>query len=199
MKLIQAISTVVAVSLLSVKVVPLAWANLHPPKANLITQANPEIAQPEIAQTVSPITVDEIQAINREIEAVIAQEDVESILQYMAPFIISETITESTNGFESVHIEGIEQHREMLTNVFNEAETEENLEIQEISQKETIRVTPDGQLATVLISTVNEVSTEDELRLITTTDTIRFTRLQGQLKIIFYSTDSQITSHDIPE
>ena len=117
----------------------------------------------------------------------------------MAPFIISETITASVNGFEAAHIEGIEQHREMLTNVFNEADTEENINVQEISQKETIRITPDGQLATALISTVNEVTTGDELRLITTTDTIRFARLQGQIKVISYTTDSQITSHDLQE
>ena len=114
------------------------------------------------------------------------------------PFIVSETITESANGFESVHIEGIEQHREMLTSFFNEAEAEA-IDTQPISQQETIRITPDGQLATVVISTISEVTTDDELRLTTTTDTIRFARLQGQIKVIAYTTDSQITSHGIQE
>ena len=117
----------------------------------------------------------------------------------MAPFIISESITESSNASESVYIEGIEQHREMLTSVFNEAESDENLNTQEISRKESIRVTPDGQLATAVISTVSEVTTDDELRLITTTDTIRFARLQGEVKVIFYTTDSQITSHALQD
>ncbi|MEO1353306.1 MAG: hypothetical protein AAFW84_31850 [Cyanobacteria bacterium J06635_15] len=76
-------------------------------------------------------------------------------------------------------------------------ETEENSEVQEISQRETIRVTPDGQLATVTVSTITEVTTDEELRLITTTDTIRFARVQGQIKVIFYTTDSQIISHDL--
>ena len=194
MKLIQAVASILAVSVLSVEVAPLAWANLQPQKVHIIAQVNSEVSE-----TISAMTVGEIQAINREVEDVIARGDVEGVLQYMAPFIISETITESSNGFESVYIEGIEQHREMLNNVFNEAETEENLDVQEISQKETIRITPDGQLATAVISTVNEVTTEDELRLITTTDTIRFARLQGQIKVISYTTDSQITSHDLQE
>lgn len=192
MKLIQAVASIFAVSVLSVKVVPFAWANLQPPAAQTIAQANSVVLE-----TVPAITVGEIQAINREVEAVIDQGDVNGVLAFMAPFIISETITESVNGFESAHIEGIEQHREMLTAVFNEADIEENLNVQEISQKETIRITPDGQLATALISTVNEVTTDDELRLITTTDTIRFARLQGQIKVISYTTDSQITSHDL--
>lgn len=194
MKLIQAVASILAVSVLSVKVVPLAWANLQPQKVHTIAQVNSGVLE-----TVPAITIGEIQAINREVEAVIDQGDVKGVLEFMAPFIISETITASVNGFESAHIEGIEQHREMLTNVFNEADTEENLNVQEISQKETIRITPDGQLATALISTVNEVTTGDELRLITTTDTIRFARLQGQIKVISYTTDSQITSHDLQE
>ena len=106
--------------------------------------------------------------------------------------------TRRSSDLESVYIEGIEQHRDVLTNFFNEAETEEDSEVQEISQQETIRVTPDGQLATVTVSTVTEVTTtDDELRLITTTDTIRFARVQDQIKVIFYTTDSQIISHDL--
>ncbi|MEM9908644.1 MAG: hypothetical protein AAF921_26900 [Cyanobacteria bacterium P01_D01_bin.44] len=174
------------------KVVSPAWANLQPQKVQVITQVDSETS--EIS---SPITVDDIQQINREVEDLIDQGDVEGVLQHMAPFIISETITESSNGFESVYVEGIEQHREILTNFFNEAE--ENLEAQEVSERETIRVTPDGQLATVVISTVTEVTAEDELRLVTTTDTIRFARVQGQIKVIFYTTDSQIISHDLQE
>ena len=192
MKLIQVVASILAVSVLSVKVVPLAWANLQPQKVQTIAQVNSGVLE-----TVPAITVGEIQAINRQVEAVIDQGDVNGVLKFMAPFIISETITESANGFESVYIEGIERHREMLTDVFTEADTEENLNVQEISQKETIRITPDGQLATALISTVNEVTTGNELRLITTTDTIRFARLQGQIKVISYTTDSQITSHDL--
>lgn len=86
----------------------------------------------------------------------------------------------------------------MLTSFFNEAEAEA-IDTQPISQQETIRITPDGQLATVVISTISEVTTDDELRLTTTTDTIRFARLQGQIKVIAYTTDSQITSHGIQE
>ena len=195
MKLIFIVPTLLIVSLLSVKVVSPAWAKLPPQKVQVIVQLDSKAS--EIAP---PIAVADIQQINRDIENLIAQEDVEGVLQYMAPFIISETITESSNGFESVYIEGIEQHREVLTNFFNEAETEENSEVQEISQQETIRVTPDGQLATVTVSTVTEVTTtDDELRLITTTDTIRFARVQDQIKVIFYTTDSQIISHDLQE
>ena len=190
MKLIYTVPTLLAISLLSVKVVSPAWANLLPQKVQIIAQLDSKASA-------LPITVADIQQVNLEVKSLIAQGDVEGVLQYMAPFIISETITESSNGFESVYIEGIEQHREVLTNFFNEAETEEDSEVQEISQQETIRVTPDGQLATVTVSTVTEVTTtDDELRLITTTDTIRFARLQGQIKVISYTTDSQITSHD---
>ncbi|MEO1123700.1 MAG: hypothetical protein AAFX95_06430 [Cyanobacteria bacterium J06639_16] len=192
MKLIYTFSTLLAVSLLSMKVVSPAWAELPPQKVQVIVQLDSEAS--EIAP---PIAVADIQQINREVENLIAQGDVEGVLQYMAPFVISETITESSNGFESVYIEGIEQHREVLTNFFNETETEENSEVQEISQRETIRVTPDGQLATVTVSTITEVTTDEELRLITTTDTIRFARVQGQIKVIFYTTDSQIISHDL--
>ncbi|MEO0536444.1 MAG: hypothetical protein AAF215_21525 [Cyanobacteria bacterium P01_A01_bin.123] len=192
MKLIYTFSTLLSVSLLSMKVVSPAWAELPPQKVQVIVQLDSEAS--EIAP---PIAVADIQQINREVENLIAQGDVEGVLQYMAPFVISETITESSNGFESVYIEGIEQHREVLTNFFNETETEENSEVQEISQRETIRVTPDGQLATVTVSTITEVTTDEELRLITTTDTIRFARVQGQIKVIFYTTDSQIISHDL--
>lgn len=193
MKFIQTSSSILIASLVSVGFVSLTWANLQPQKVNPVAQMNSKNST-----NLPTITVDEIQKINREVEAIISQGDVEGILQYMAPFIISETITESTNGFESVYIEGIEQHRETLTNFFNEVEAEENLDTQEISQKETIRITPDGQLATAVVSTISEVTDDDEVRLITTTDTIRFARLQGQIKVIFYTTDSQIVSHDIP-
>ncbi|MEM6453310.1 MAG: hypothetical protein AAF703_23720 [Cyanobacteria bacterium P01_D01_bin.105] len=192
MKLIKAAASIfIFSSLLSIEVLSLAWASFQMPKEYPVAQVNLETVDNS-----SAITVDEIQAINREVEAVTAQGDVEGLLQYMAPFIISETITESSHGFESVYIEGIEQHREVLTSFFNKAETEETLNIQELSKKETIRVTPDGQMATAVISTVSEVFTSDELRLVTTTDTIRFARLQDQIKVIFYTTDSQITSHD---
>lgn len=192
MKPARAAFLILAISTLFVKSVPLAWASLQSKKLPAIAQANEEVSAAE-----SAITVDDIQAINREIEVIIAQGDVEGVIQYMAPFIISETITESSIGAESVYIEGIEEHRRMLTNVFNEAEPEEISRTQEISKQETIRVTPDGQLATAVISTVNEVTTDDELRLVSTTDTIRFARLQGEIKVIFYTTDSQITSHDL--
>ena len=191
MKLIYTVPTLLAISLLSVKVVSPAWANLLPQKVQIIAQLDSKASA-------LPITVADIQQVNLEVKSLIAQGDVEGVLQYMAPFIISETITESSNGFESVYIEGIEQHRDVLTNFFNEAETEEDSEVQEISQQETIRVTPDGQLATVTVSTVTEVTTtDDELQLITTTDTIRFARVQDQIKVIFYTTDSQIISHDL--
>ena len=193
MKPIRAAILVLVVPTLLLKLVSMSWANLQPQKGRPVAQVNLEFSE-----TSPVITVDEIQEINREVEVVTAQGDVEGLLQYMAPFIISKTITESSNSFESVYIEGIEQHREVLTNFFNEAETEETLSTQEISKKETIRVTPDGQLATAVISTVSEVITSDELRLVTTTDTIRFARLQDQIKVIFYTTDSQITSHDHP-
>ena len=185
---------IIAISTLFLESVPLAWANLQSNKLQIFAQADAEISVNEPV-----ITVDDIQAINREIEVIIAQGDVEGVIRYMAPFIISETITASSIGAESVYIEGIEEHRRMLANVFNEAETEELSNTQEISKQETIRVTPDGQLATAVISTVNEVTTDDELRLVSTTDTIRFARLQGEIKVIFYTTDSQITSHDLQD
>lgn len=191
MRFIKAILSIFAVSALYVQAAQLAQANSIPQQQNLL--ARKDMAT---LDTTSVITVGDIQKINREVEAIIDQRDVEGVLEYMAPFIISESITESSNASESVYIEGIEQHREMLTSVFNEAESDENLNTQEISRKESIRVTPDGQLATAVISTVSEVTTDDELRLITTTDTIRFARLQGEVKVIFYTTDSQITSHD---
>lgn len=192
MKLIKAAFLSVAIAALLVEFVPLARASLQSKKQYAIIQANSANIMTEPA-----ITVDDIQALNRDIEVIIAQGDVEGILQYMAPFIISETITESSVGTESVYIEGIEDHRRMLTRVFNEAETEELSDTQEISKQETIRVTSDGQLATAVISTVNEVTTDNEFRLVSTIDTIRFARLQGEIKVIFYTTDSRITSHDL--
>lgn len=81
MKFIPAIASILTVSVLSVKVVPLAWANLQPQKVHTIAQVNSEVLA-----TAPAITVGEIQAINREVEAVIDRGDVEEVLQYMAPF-----------------------------------------------------------------------------------------------------------------
>lgn len=62
--------------MLSVKAVLLAWANLPLPKEYPVAQVNAETLES------SPvITADEIQEVNREVEAVTAQGDVEGLLQ----------------------------------------------------------------------------------------------------------------------
>lgn len=130
------LSTVATIFLLAIGGTSPAQPDLQRGEANIIAQSDPENS--------SPITVEDIQAINREVRELIDQEDVEGVIQYMVPFIISETITQSPDGVESLYIEGIEEHEEMLVETFAEDEAEEDSEVREIPQQETTRITPNA-------------------------------------------------------
>ena len=114
------------------------------------------------------------------IEIADRNEDLEELLKFLAPFVVSEVTVESEEKSVTTNLEGIEAHREFLEKTFKLVKKSEV-----INQYLSIRMTPDEQLAVVTWIRVEEITTEEGKQFLSSgTDTIRFAWIDGRPMIV---------------
>lgn len=137
------------------------------------------------AQSSSQLNEENVRQVMAAIAKAESSEDIEALLNFLVPFAISEVTVESQGKSITAILEGIESHRKLLEFTFERVKTKET-----INEHTTIRITPDGQLATVTRLIIEELVTNDGREFISSgTDIFRLAWIDGRPMVI--STKSQ--------
>ena len=144
-----------------------------------------ETTKTSSVETSSKLTEENISQAMKAIAEAEKKEDIDALLMFLVPYGVSEVTVESQGNSITRNLEGVEAHREMLEKTFKRVKNREVL-----NERQTIRFSPDGQLAIVTRSTIEKLTTEDGKQFISAgTDTFRFAWVDNQPKVI--STKSQ--------
>ena len=148
-----------------------------------VTAAEP--TKTSSVETSSKLTEENVSQAMKAIAEAEKKEDIDALLMFLVPYGVSEVTVESQGNSITRSLEGVDAHREMLEKTFKRVKNREIL-----NERQTIRFTPDGQLAIVTRSTIEKLTTEDGKQFISAgTDTFRFAWIDNQPKVI--STKSQ--------
>lgn len=113
------------------------------------------------------------------------KEDVNTLLKFLVSYGVSEVTVESQGNSVTRNLEGVEAHREMLEKTFKRVKSRDVL-----NERQTVRFTPDGQLAIVTRTTIEKLTTDEGKQFISSgTDIFRFAWIDNQPKVV--STKSQ--------
>ena len=146
----------------------------------VITVAQPLKTPLLIAQQAQSLDEEIIRQTMKAINEAENREDIDSLLKFLVPFSISEITVEHKGNILTTTLEGINAHRRMLKNTFSLVQERETL-----NDYMTVRITSDGQIATVTRIIVENLTTKDDKNFIASgTDIIRFALIDNQPKII---------------
>jgi hypothetical protein len=147
----------------------------------------PSPANP-IAQTTSnanALTEEGVRQMMAKIEQAEQQEDIKTLISFLAPFIVSEITVTSDDQTVTRTLEGLADHQNLLQQSYNRVAKREVLE-----KNTQIRLTEDGQLAIVKRRSLRDVTTEDKQKFISfSQDTLRVAMIGGQPKIVSISSE----------
>ena len=138
-----------------------------------------------IVQSIKSLDENTIRQTMVAIEDAENKEDIDALLKFLVPFAISEITVKSQGTTLTTNVEGINAHRKLLKRSFDLVKERDT-----INDYITIRITPDGKIATVTRVVVETLTIEDGTRFLASgTDIFRFAIIDNQPKII--STKSQ--------
>lgn len=147
---------------------------------SLITQAAEPVPTQLTAQSSSQLNEENVGEVMAAIAQAESNKDIEALLKFLVPFAISEVTVESQGKSITASLEGIEAHRQLLEFTFKKVTKKEP-----INEHTTIRITPDGQLATVTRLIVEELVTDDGREFISSgTDIFRLAWIDGRPMVI---------------
>jgi hypothetical protein len=147
---------------------------------SLITQAAEPVPTQLTAQSSSQLNEENVGEVMAAIAQAESNKDTEALLKFLVPFAISEVTVESQGKSITASLEGIEAHRQLLEFTFKKVKKKEP-----INEHTTIRITPDGQLATVTRLIVEELVTDDGREFISSgTDIFRLAWIDGRPMVI---------------
>ena len=133
-----------------------------------------------LSQNTNVLTKEQITEIMQTIEQAEKEENLTSLLNFLAPYILSNISIESDNKTVITSLQGKKEHEYYLNNSFQNVKEREY-----IDSYSTIRVTEDGQMALVTrIRATSLLSETGEKYLSMSTDKIRFALVDNQPKII---------------
>jgi Arc/MetJ family transcription regulator len=148
-----------------------------------VTAAEPSMTSS--SQSSGKLTEENVAQAMKAIGEAEKKEDVDKLLTFLVPYGVSEVTVESQGNSITRSLEGVDAHRQMLEKTFKRVKNREIL-----NERQTIRFTPDGELAIVTRATIEKLTTEDGKQFISAgTDTFRFAWVDNQPKVI--STKSQ--------
>lgn len=148
-----------------------------------VTAAEP--TKTSSVETSSKLTEENVTQAMKAIAEAENKEDIDAILMFLVPYGVSEVTVESEGNSITRNVEGVDAHRQMLETTFKRVKNREVL-----NERQTIRFSPDGQLAIVTRASIKKLTTEDGKQFISAgTDTFRFAWVDNQPKVI--STKSQ--------
>lgn len=175
MKFIGFKPLLLAIAIFGINAVP-TQAESVPPSLSMpleLTQAPPSFNEPQILDLMAQI---------RQAEAA---EDVDTLMSFLAPFVVSEVTVESGEQRTARTIEGLSAHREILKNSYDRSLSKEIL-----NEKMSVRFDDDGNIAVVTRYTIQTADLTDDRRVVSMAkDVIRFALVDGQPKVISVVTD----------
>jgi hypothetical protein len=139
----------------------------------------------ELAQANTMLTEAQVLAVMETIQQAEAAEDIDTLMSFLAPFVVSEVTVQTGNQRVTRTLEGLSAHREMLKNSYDRREANEVL-------NETINVhfDDDGNIAVVTRYNLETTDLEDDRKLVSMAkDIIRFALVDGQPKVISVTVD----------
>jgi uncharacterized protein YuzE len=132
------------------------------------------------AQKTTELTEETITAVMASIEKAEKDENVDQLLNFLSPYIISSITVESDDTTVTTMIEGKQSHEDFLKNNFSRVKEREYLE-----SYITIKINDDGQIATVTRVRASNITNEEGKKYISlSTDKIRFALIDNEPKII---------------
>ncbi len=143
-------------------------------------QAIEPTANSIVSRPTSGLTEANVLQAMKKISEAEANEDINTLLSFLVPYGVSEITVESQGNSVTRSLEGIEAHRAMLEQTYQRIKSRETL-----NERQTIRFTPDGQLAIVTRTTIEKLTGEDGKNFIAGgIDTLRFAWIDNQPKLV---------------
>jgi len=138
-------------------------------------------SQPIItAQNINQLTEENLTAIMKTIEKAEKEKNLQPILDYLSPYVISTVTVESDNTTIITSLQGKKSHENFLKNSFATLKNETD-----INSYSNIKITEDGQMASVTRVQGTDVVTEDGKKYLSvSTDKIHFALIDNEPKII---------------
>lgn len=131
-------------------------------------------------ETQNELTEEMLNEIMTKIETAEKEENLQGILQYLAPYVLTSVTVDLDQRKVTTFIEGKEQHEEYLNNSFKNIKSRKI-----ISSYSTTQINGNGQMALVTRVRARELDTENGNRYLSlSTDKIRFAMINNEPKII---------------
>lgn len=163
---------VIITSLIASQVVTIA----NMAKAEPVNSLKPVLT----AQKTTELTEETITAVMASIEKAEKEENVDQLLNFLSPYIISSITVESDETTITTMIEGKQSHQDFLKNNFTRVKEREYIE-----SYITTKINDDGQIATVTRVRASNITNEEGKKYISlSTDKIRFALIDNEPKII---------------
>lgn len=142
--------------------------------------STPNDTQTVVAQTMNQLTEEKVLEIMEIIEKAEQEEDIDTMLNFLAPFITSSITVESRKTTVTRNLEGKKAHRDFLEESFKLVRERE-----EIDSYTTVSMSEDGQVLTVTRLLIAEKKTEDSREFISSSsDLIRFAWIDNKPMIV---------------
>lgn len=153
------------------------WTGIGAP-----TIANPvPIDSAIVAQAEGKLTEENILQAIQAMQAAQKEENLDELLSHVAPFATSEITLEGRELSNTLTVDGRENHRILLQDIFKRVKSRETL-----TQDIDIRLTSDDSLGIAELLTVKELMGEDGKRYIySSRDTLRFAWLDGRPMLVY--------------
>lgn len=133
-----------------------------------------------VAQTMNQLTEEKVLEIMETIKKAEAEEDIDTILNFLAPFVTSSITVESRKTTITRNLEGKQAHRDFLEQSFQRV-----TEREEIDSYTTVTMSEDEQVLTVTRMAIEEKKTEDSKEFLSSsTDLIRFALIDDKPMIV---------------
>lgn len=159
----------------------------------ITVQAAEPLIHAQASSTINGLTEANVLQAMKKISEAEKKEDINTLLSFLVPYGVSEVTVESQGNSITRNLEGVEAHRAMLEKTYQRIKSREIL-----NEHQTIRFTPDGQLAIVTRTTVEKLTGEDGKKFIAGgIDTLRFAWIDNQPKLV--SVKSQGWLEERPE
>lgn len=139
----------------------------------------------KVAQADAMLTEAQVLALMETIQQAEAAEDIDTLMSFLAPFVVSEVTVQTGNQRVTRTLEGLSAHREMLKSSYDRREGNEVLD-----EKMSVRFDDDGNIAVVTRYNLETVSLDDNRKFVSMAkDIIRFALVDGQPKVISVTVD----------
>ncbi|NMF84507.1 hypothetical protein [Nodosilinea sp. P-1105] len=145
----------------------------------------------ELAQAAAQMTEGNVQAVIDQLEAARANQDVERILDLIAPFAVTVVTIKAGSGLSTIttHLEGIYAHQRILEQSFRQVQSRESLE-----NYITIDIIDDNFGIAKIYQMENVETLEGEAWIAASQTVLRLGRVDGQVRITSATVDGWISA-----